>query len=94
MNSIIVVSPHPDDLEIGMGGTVSKLISGGINVISLVVTDGRRSTNVNSLGINELAELRNSEVQNSSELLGIKDLYTLRLQDVESPENENALKEK
>jgi len=94
MNSIIIVSPHPDDLEIGMGGTVAKLVSGGNNIISLVVTDGRRSTNVNSLGMDELAELRNREVRNSSELLGIKELLTLGLPDVESRGNKDVLKEK
>ncbi len=37
---ILVVSPHPDDLEIGMGGTVAKLIDDGVIVISLIATHG------------------------------------------------------
>ncbi|MCK5708918.1 MAG: PIG-L family deacetylase [Deltaproteobacteria bacterium] len=28
---ILVVSPHPDDLEIAMGGTVAKLIDQGMS---------------------------------------------------------------
>ena len=35
----LIISPHPDDLEIGMGGTVCLLLEKGIDVISVVVTD-------------------------------------------------------
>ena len=56
--TILVVSPHPDDLEIAMGGTVAKLIDQGVSVVSLVATDGRGSTTVDELTGDELAEVR------------------------------------
>lgn len=37
---IVVVGPHPDDQEAGMGGTIAKLISQGHHVLLLDVTDG------------------------------------------------------
>ena len=83
----LVISPHPDDLEIGMGGTVAKLIDGGVKVISLVVTDGRRSTSVYGLSEDELVELRESEVRESVGILGIDYLILLRLRDVSGDEN-------
>lgn len=40
MASILVVGPHPDDQEIGMGGTIALLASQGHDVLLLDVTDG------------------------------------------------------
>lgn len=87
MNTVLIVSPHPDDLEIGMGGTAAKLASEGENIVSVVVTDGRRSTNVDDIEEGELAELREEEVRNSCRILGISALRLLRLQDIFSDVN-------
>lgn len=83
----LVISPHPDDLEIGMGGTVAKLIDSGVKVISLVVTDGRRSTSVYGLSEDELVELREFEVREAVGILGIEYLILLRLPDVSEADN-------
>jgi N-acetylglucosamine malate deacetylase 1 len=40
MANILVVGPHPDDQEIGMGGTIAKLAEQGHSVLLLDVTDG------------------------------------------------------
>ena len=40
MASIVVVGSHPDDAEIGMGGTVALLAAQGHTVLLLDVTDG------------------------------------------------------
>ena len=84
----LVISPHPDDLEIGMGGTAAKLTDSGVKVISLVVTDGRRSTSVYGLSEDELVELRESEVRESVGILGIDYLNLLRLRDVKDEKNQ------
>jgi LmbE family N-acetylglucosaminyl deacetylase len=42
--NILVISPHPDEREIAMGGTVAKLIDQGMSVVSLVAIDGGGST--------------------------------------------------
>lgn len=84
----LVISPHPDDLEIGMGGTVAKLVDSGVKIISLVVTDGRRSTSVYGLSEDELVELRESEVRESVGILGIDFLVLLRLRDMKEKKNQ------
>lgn len=38
--NIMVISPHPDDDVIGMGGTMRLLADKGCNVFSLYITDG------------------------------------------------------
>lgn len=40
MANILVVGPHPDDQEIGMGGTIALLAAQGHNVLILDMTDG------------------------------------------------------
>jgi bacillithiol biosynthesis deacetylase BshB1 len=40
MANVLVVGPHPDDQELGMGGTIALLAAQGHNVLLLDVTDG------------------------------------------------------
>ncbi|MDP1660320.1 MAG: PIG-L family deacetylase [Phycisphaerales bacterium] len=40
MPNILVVGPHPDDQELGMGGTIALLADQGHNVLLLDITDG------------------------------------------------------
>ncbi len=40
MARILVVGPHPDDQELGMGGTIIKLMNQGHDVLILDVTNG------------------------------------------------------
>ena len=88
----LVVSPHPDDMEIGMGGTVAKLVDGGVDVISLVVTDGRRSTSVYELSEEEMVRVRESEVREAVGILGVNYLIPLGLEEVESANNQEKFK--
>lgn len=40
MANILIIGPHPDDQELGMGGTVALLASQGHNCLLLDITDG------------------------------------------------------
>lgn len=82
----LVISPHPDDLEIGMGGTVRILAEGGVEVISVVVTDGGRSANPAGLTREELVRTRKREAEESSRMLGAEVSF-LGFRDMESPGN-------
>ena len=88
----LVISPHPDDMEIGMGGTVAKLIESGVKVISLVVTDGRRSTSVYGISEEEMVKVRESEVREAVGILGINYLILLGLEDLKSGANKEKFK--
>lgn len=90
--NVLIISPHPDDMEIGMGGTAAKLIESGVRVISLVVTDGRRSTSVYGLGEDEMARLREDEVREAVGILGVRYLILLGLGDMKSDENVRSFK--
>lgn len=90
--SILVVSPHPDDLEIGMGGTVAKLIEQGGTVISLIATDGSGSTSVNGIPGEELAELRRQEAREAVSVLGVQTLIPLTIENVKTEKNKEHFK--
>ena len=40
MLDVLVVAPHPDDAELGMGGTIMKMLAEGMRVGVLDLTDG------------------------------------------------------
>src|SRR4051812_13347411 len=40
MANILVVGPHPDDQELGMGGTIARLAAQGHRVLLLDATNG------------------------------------------------------
>ncbi len=71
---ILIVSAHPDDMEIGMGGTVAKLVAEGAEITSLIVTDGSRASNPFGWTEQRMAEVRRGEALRAAEVLGVKDV--------------------
>ncbi len=69
---VLVVAPHPDDAELGMGGTIAKLILEGWNVGILDVTNGE-PTPFGS------PELRAKETATASQILGVQWRFNLGL---------------
>ena len=60
-NNVVIISAHPDDMEIGMGGTVAKLVESMAVSTSVVVTNGGRSSNPFTLTEQRMAEVRREE---------------------------------
>ncbi|MGQ0792485.1 MAG: PIG-L deacetylase family protein [Deltaproteobacteria bacterium] len=92
--AVLILSPHPDDMEIGMGGTVAKLIGGGAQVISVVVTDGRRSTSISGVIGDELARVRRAEAQEAARILAVSSIIFFELSDVKTEYNQALMREK
>ncbi|MBC77178.1 MAG: hypothetical protein CME64_14295 [Halobacteriovoraceae bacterium] len=77
--STLAIGAHPDDIEIGCGGTLGKLISQGEKVTVLIITDGRAgSLEQDSL---ELVKLRQNEGKKSAKVLGVHNLISFDLAD-------------
>lgn len=79
--TFLFVGPHPDDIEIGAGATVSKLVSLGKKVVFVICTDGRYGTDYTDLKGNELIETRKKEALLSASVLGVKDVRFLSYSD-------------
>ena len=73
-HNAVIVSAHPDDMEIGMGGTVAKLAESMAVMTSVVVTNGGRSSNPFTLTEQRMAELRREEALRAAAVLGVKDV--------------------
>jgi N-acetylglucosamine malate deacetylase 1 len=71
MKKVLVVSAHPDDMEIGMGGTIAKLSASGSSIVSVVLTDGRRSPNPFAMSQDEMASVRTEESKRAARILGV-----------------------
>jgi LmbE family N-acetylglucosaminyl deacetylase len=80
---ILIISPHPDDLEISMGGTAAKLVTEGNEVRSIILTDGHRSSRSFKCTDEEMAMARKREGIKAHKIIGITDFEYYSLPDVE-----------
>lgn len=71
---ILAFGAHPDDVELGCGGTISKLIKEGKRVAVVDLTEGE-------LGTRGTAETRFEESAVASEILGISERKNLGMKD-------------
>jgi N-acetylglucosamine malate deacetylase 1 len=90
MKRALVISAHPDDMEIGMGGTIAKLVSSGCSIVSVVLTDGRRSPNPFGMSQDEMANIRTEESKRSARILGIQRTIFFELESVAQENMEQA----
>lgn len=67
----VVVSPHPDDEVLGVGGLISVLTKAGVAVTVVAVTDGEASHPGGSLAPDVLSALRLAETANALAVLGV-----------------------
>ncbi|GAB4186034.1 MAG: bacillithiol biosynthesis deacetylase BshB1 [Phycisphaeraceae bacterium] len=65
MANILVVGPHPDDQELGMGGTIIRLAKQGHNVLLLDVTNGEPTPHGSP-------EEREKEWTEAARIMGVK----------------------
>jgi N-acetylglucosamine malate deacetylase 1 len=67
IKKVLIIAPHPDDAEFGLGGTISKLIADGKEVHLAVLSTCEKST---PIGFTKGVII--DEMYASSQLLGIK----------------------
>ena len=78
---VMVVTPHPDDAEIGAGGTIARWISEGKDVIYVVCTNGDKGTSDTNMKPDELARIREQEQMAAAKLLAVREVIFLRYPD-------------
>jgi len=75
---VIVVTPHPDDAEFGVAGTVARWTSEGKDVIYVVCTNGDKGTSNPNMKPDELVRIREQEQLAAARLLGVREVIFLR----------------
>ena len=80
-DSYLFIGPHPDDIEIGAGATVAKLVEMGKKVTFLIATDGRYGTRDDNIELEDLVRIRQNEAVEGAAALGVKDVVFLPFRD-------------
>jgi LmbE family N-acetylglucosaminyl deacetylase len=75
---VMVVTPHPDDAEFGVAGTVARWTSEGKDVIYVVCTNGDKGTSDPNMKPDELVRIREQEQLAAAKLLGVREVIFLR----------------
>jgi LmbE family N-acetylglucosaminyl deacetylase len=75
--NIVIVNAHPDDMEIGMGGTVAKLAASQAQIISVVITNGGRASNPFGWTEQRMTEVRRDEALCAAKILGVQEVFFL-----------------
>ena len=83
----MVVSPHADDAEFGVAGTVKKWTTEGKDVVYVICTNGDKGTSNPELRPEVLAEIREKEQLEAAKLLGVCIVEFLRFPDQELEDN-------
>ena len=65
MLDVLVIAPHPDDAELGMGGAIVKMLAAGMQVGVLDLTSGEPTPY-------GTPELRQQETATATEILGLE----------------------
>jgi len=92
--NILIVSAHPDDMEIGMGGTAAKLAESQCAIISVVITNGGRASNPFGWTEQRMAEVRREEALCAAKVLGVREVIFLDQPDAVEEIDVHSVKQK
>ncbi len=88
--NILAIGCHPDDLEIGCFGTLSRYVKAGHNVTALHITNGDLG-HVEILP-EELGKIRNKEAENAAKVIGAQAI-TINISDLTVNSMDDSLNE-
>lgn len=79
---VLAVGAHPDDIELGSGGTLYKAVRAGARVIALYMTRGGKTTDTN---------VRMKESTKAMHVLGVDEILFENFPDTEIPDSFEAV---
>lgn len=89
VGQVLVISPHTDDMELGAGGTVRKLVEAGAEIKYVVFSDCKASVDTSKFPDGILRK----ECKNAANHIGIKDLTILEIPVRRFPEHRQEILE-
>ena len=81
-NVILAIGAHPDDIELGCGGTIAAASTAGKKVIAVFLTRGEKSG---------APEVRSEESRKALAILGVKEVHFGDFPDTEIPSSRKAI---
>ena len=79
--NVLFVGPHPDDIEFGCGGLISKLKEKNATIHFIIVTDGAAGSSDINVTAEEVKNTRYSETLDAGKYLNIDTIDFLDLED-------------
>jgi len=76
--NVLVISPHPDDEVLGMGGTIKKLANNKNKIILCVVSEGASA----QYSDEKMKKVRKESCKKSGKILGISKIHFLNFPDM------------
>ena len=83
---VLIIAAHPDDADIGSGGTVARWTHEGREVHYVLCTSGNRGSSDAEMTPERLGEIREAEQRAAAEILGVAGITFLRHEDCELEE--------
>ncbi len=80
--NILAIGSHPDDVEFGCGGALTKYADKGHSIFLLIMTEG---------GMGGATSIRKSEQQASNEIMGVKNIFWGGYQDTHIQVNKEVI---
>jgi len=77
----LVITPHPDDAEYGIAGTVAKWVQEEKEVVYVVCTNGNKGSSDPDMKPEQLTRIRTQEQLDAAMVLGVKDVIFLDNED-------------
>jgi LmbE family N-acetylglucosaminyl deacetylase len=81
--NVLVIGSHPDDYELGAGGTIKMHTNHGDSIYSIIMSNGEHIGN---------GKERKKEAIKSAEFLGIRKVFFLGFKDTKVPNGINAIR--
>ena len=78
---LMIIAPHPDDPEFGIGGTVAQWTKEGKRVVYIICTNGNKGTDDPTITPAQLTEMRRSEQMDAARSVGVSDVVFLEHDD-------------
>ncbi len=80
---VLIVVAHPDDAELGSGGSIARWIGEGATVTYVIATNGNKGTKDITISPHRLADTREAEQKAAADFLGVNEVVFLRYNDGE-----------
>jgi len=83
---VMVISPHPDDVDFGCSGTIAAWSRMGMDITYVICTSGDKGTDA-PMAPESIAGIREKEQLAAAEIVGVRKVSFLRLKDGELENN-------
>lgn len=89
----MVVCAHPDDAEIGAGGTSARWAANGCEITYVICTNGSSGSNDLEMTSDRIVQIRNDEQREAAQVIGVKNVVFLDHPDGELEADRTLLRE-